>query len=741
MALSNNSKLLSVTREDNWKIVVNATVNRYTMSIFLDLEAGIDAVQDIESSSENEGSFIVDEEYSDDEADSGAVNLSPVPLTQEEDQVWNSLLERAKAHGNMRESTLVEGSYDFRLLDDAPELWVLSCIPGWEDLVVFHIGRSARPEHGIKTAFIMPHLDKQVWLEAEMSSALKMWLVDIPGMAWRNQQVQLRAVSPETSRRALRSTSSSLPMVNGAWVKVRRGQLKGKVGMVAKVYPWGCKVLLIPKLDADPWQESKNKRRQLQSPDFGPKLFNHVGLGASIIGEWRYRFQGLEYEHDLLARRLSFSHIVIASEIENQIVTLFGQSRHPQVGEKVTQVGMGRSGFIHTVGEDRLDVQFAEGLFLVRWADVHKEFKVGQYVQITEGAPADRWCGWIHAFKGSLLQLISGSNSDEVEIRSVHPNTVIANIPPIGGMSFEASSTHFSIPTSMPAVPWKGTRVSVTAQGHSWCGKTGVVMDVNIMTDPCHIRPILQVLVQLDQYDANAPFPSRWFPYLEVIEADSWLPLNEAQPLSDADSFFSSRVPQTNVLQEKGRRIPPQPIVVEEPGNTTPRPDHSERCLSPAWDPSSPDPIHWCLDPKLIGVKFRAQYNGCQISASVRREKDGKINCIRVDTLFTEILDPTRVLPIHPKTQHYDLFLVISGEHRGKWVRSIQFTKRSLSDRTDLDWNVAVVIPRAPFLEDEVTDDTMDLHSSMMTLAAEDEDSKRLNLNLRKRLRLPAQDY
>ncbi|PBK59534.1 hypothetical protein ARMSODRAFT_982942 [Armillaria solidipes] len=219
------------------------------MSIFLDLEAGMNAVQDIESSSENEGSFIADKEYSDDEADLEAVNLSSVPLTQEQDQIWNSLLERAKVCGNLRESTLVsEGSYDFRLLDDAPKLWVLSCIPGWKDIVVFHIGRSAPSELGIKAAFIMPHLDNQVWLEAEMSLALKTWLV------------QLHAVAPEESWRVLQSASSLLPMVNGAWVKVHCGQFKGKVGMVTKVYPWGCKVLLVPKLDTDPWQELKNKR-------------------------------------------------------------------------------------------------------------------------------------------------------------------------------------------------------------------------------------------------------------------------------------------------------------------------------------------------------------------------------------------------------------------------------------------------------------------------------------------------
>ncbi len=120
------------------------------------------------------------------------------------------------------------------------------------------------------------------------------------------------------------------------------------------------------------------------------------------------------------------------------------------------------------------------------------------------------------------------------------------------------------------------------------------------------------------------------------------------------------------------------------------------------------------------------------------RRKD---HCIRVDTPLKENLDPTRVLPIHPKARHYDMFLVISGEHRGKWVRSIQFTKRSVNGSTALDWNVVVVIPRTPFLEDEVTDERMVLHSSMMTLAAETDDSKRLNVNVKRRLRQPARNY
>ncbi|KAK0185548.1 hypothetical protein F5146DRAFT_1005530 [Armillaria mellea] len=443
MALSNKSKLLHK---------LSSLVSYYYMgNRNFDLEAGVDSAQDIESSSENESSFIGDdEEYSDDTADLGPVTLSPATFPQDDNQLWRSLLERAKA------------------------------------------------------AFVMPHIDKQVWLEAEISSALKAWLVDIP----------------ETSQHTLWSILSRLPLVNGMWVKVhRRSQFKGKVGMVAKVYPWGCKVLLVPTLNTDALPELKHKQR-LQSPYFGPKLFNHM---------------------------------VIASEISNQIVTLFGQSRHPQVckhiqghprvsewcfqvREKVTQVEMSQSGSIHTIGEDGLDVQFAEVLFLIRWADVRKEFKVGQYVQITEGDPADRWGGLIQAFDGNPLQLISGSNSDDV----------------------------------------KGTRVLVNAQHNIWHGKTGEVIDINIMMNTRLVGPVLQILVQLDHYDANAPFPSCWFPYLNVVEANSWLPLNEAQPMSDTDSFFSSQVHHTNILQEKGRHIPPQHIKEEEPGNATPWRDPSE---------------------------------------------------------------------------------------------------------------------------------------------------------------------
>ncbi len=48
------------------------------------------------------------------------------------------LTERSKARANVKESTLIgEGSYDFRLLDDVPGLWILSCIVSKDSSLLF----------------------------------------------------------------------------------------------------------------------------------------------------------------------------------------------------------------------------------------------------------------------------------------------------------------------------------------------------------------------------------------------------------------------------------------------------------------------------------------------------------------------------------------------------------------------------------------------------------------------------
>ncbi|PBK79269.1 hypothetical protein ARMGADRAFT_1040932 [Armillaria gallica] len=335
------------------------------MSTFLDLEASV-AHEDVESSDsqdEDEEDFIADEEEEwDDRTDSQTTDLfADLSTSSVGEDRWGGLLERAIVRASASE-VLLDGSEGFNLglLDAAPGFWVLSCFPGWEDIVVFHIGRCARPEQGVKAAFIMPLIEKQVWLEADMSADLKSWLVDIPGVVRRNQQVVLHAVSPEESRRAL---SSTLPpvVIPGSWIKVRHGPSRGDIGMVSKLYPWGCKVLLVPMFDPS----DRTYRRRL-GPKSIPKLFYPAAVNAIEKGHSCFHSLGFTYEHDLLTRRFHFSLIQSALVIPGSLATVFAQSQHPkirrnigclprilewcfQVEEKITDTSRGQSGTIRGI--------------------------------------------------------------------------------------------------------------------------------------------------------------------------------------------------------------------------------------------------------------------------------------------------------------------------------------------------------------------------------------------------------
>ncbi|KAK0502069.1 hypothetical protein EDD18DRAFT_1100564 [Armillaria luteobubalina] len=724
-------------------------------SVFLDIEAGVSQDDEVDSPYEDDDheNFIVEEDDWDDTAHSTTSEVSDraaTPSVVDESQDWNNFLDRARSRANMPSTLESDVRFDNGLFDVAPELWVLNCFSGWEESMVMHIGRCARPELGIKAAFIIPLVEEKVWLEASISSSLKDWLVEIPGVIRRDQQVMLHAISLEDSRRTLSMTVKN-PFMPGCWVKVHHGRSKGEVGIV----------LLAPKLDLP-----HDRDKQHPSSQSEPKLFNVTAIekaGYRVLkeGPSNYRFRGFMYDHDLLARRIYFSQIEIADEIPDKLACLFAQSGHPlvckslqtlprvsewyfQVGEVITDISRRVSGTVHGVSEHGLEVEFAGGLFPVRWAHCKKEFEIGTYVEITGEERATRWSGWVHAVDSELLHLISrsGPDNEQIEIRGVHPNSVSAVSPP--NNTSVPLDREFQRLDSVSIVPWKGVMVQVVKRGHRWHGKMGYVVDVNIVKNPDEKKEILSLLVQLSHYDPNAPFVSLWFRYLDVVDEESWLPLNKARPIVNNTDFFRNLVPDTNVLGRRGRR-PPRPEPAARPRSLTPLLDPTERCLSPAWNPLSLDPLpfkYWCLDHWLLGARFRVQYNNLKITALVKCDSSlEKVVCTRDDTPLGTTLDPARVLAIHPKIRHYDMFLVISGEHCRKWVRSIRFHKCSPTDSSDLDWTIVVVIPRAPFMHDDVTDETLVLHSSMMTIADETKISRQLNLDLRKRLREGPQSH
>ncbi|KAK0479037.1 hypothetical protein EDD18DRAFT_1114002 [Armillaria luteobubalina] len=532
-------------------------------STFLDLEASVSHDDEVDSPYEDsDEDFIAEEESSDGTTHSTAFDSAAASMVAEESQVWMSFLERARSHANDLKSSLET-----------------EC--GWEESVVLYIGRCARPEVGIRAAFITPLVKETVWLEADVSPNLKDWLFDIPGVVCQNQQVVLHAISTKDSRRALTSSVEN-PFMPGCWVK-----------------------LYLPH-DTD-------RRRIAVGSQPEPNLFDPAALeqaGHHVVKEQQssYCFQGSKYDHDLLARRIYFSQLEIANEITEKLADLFVQSGHPlvhksigilprvsewcfQVGEVITDTSRCISGTIHSIGEHGLEVKFADGLFPVRWVECKKEFEIGTYVEITGEEHATRWSGWVHGIDNGLLHLISrsGPENERIEICRVHPNSVSAIAPPhITSIHRDGNSQHLD-PISI--VPWKGVMVQKK-------------------------KEVLQILVQLSHYDPNAPFVSLWFGYHDIIDEESWLPLNEACPLVKDTDLFRHVIPVTNVLGKRGRRPPPEPVA--PPRSVTPQPDPTEQSLSPAWNPSSPDPPpiqYWCLDHWLLNARFHVQYNSLKITA------------------------------------------------------------------------------------------------------------------------------
>ncbi|KAK0482464.1 hypothetical protein IW261DRAFT_1418027 [Armillaria novae-zelandiae] len=641
------------------------------MSAFVDLEASVDREEVLEASEEEITDFIQDAPDEDDISDvddaptAGPSTVAPVLSIPEQEKMWTDLLERASLHAT-RGQTVPDTNNKNSIHDVPPEFWALSVFPGWEDIVVFHIGRCAQPELGIKAAFIMPLLEKQVWLEVEMSYTLKAWLQDIPGVHLCNQQPILHALSPLDGFGAPLSTNSSKP------------------------------------LDPSARDKKHGKRRRLDD-NLTPKLFNRGAIeldGSEKLkvlnkGEERYLWHDLVYEYDLLVRRISFSQVEMAREIPDSLAGLFAQSRHPLVrryhqklprisewclviGDPIMDTSSGRVGLVGSVEDHGLEIECDEGLFTVPWAHCRKTFQVGQYVEITEDC-INRWAGWIHAIEDGLVHVVSHNArmNDKVEMHEVHPNLVMVSMPP-SSLPLPPKKDQDPIRCTKEC-PWKGTLVLIVRRNHRWRGKTGYVEDAIVVNNPSG-KPVLSLLVRLASYNPNTPYPTLWFEYLDIVNEESYLPLNEALPLADNDNnLYHKHVPTTYVLEEKGR--------------------------------------------------LRAKLNG----------SDG-LKCVREDTSLHEELDPAVVLPIHPTARHYDMFLVISGEHCGKWVRGIQYKKISPKDRSDLEWTVAVVIPRTPFMHDDLTDERLVLHSSCMTLANETAISRNLNENLRRQLQKPARE-
>ncbi|KAK0497715.1 hypothetical protein EDD18DRAFT_1351514 [Armillaria luteobubalina] len=158
--------------------------------------------------------------------------------------------------------------------------------------------------------------------------------------------------------------------------------------------------------------------------------------------------------------------------------------------------------------------------------DERLEVELGQYMEIMEGL-VNRWAGWINAIEDGLVHVVSDQTrmKDKVEMCEVHPNLLMVTTPPssqLPALTKDQVSIH---PTKK--ISWKRALVTIIQPHHHWHSRTGYIEDVNILKNS-HGRPGLCVLVCLAAYDLNTPFPLTWLDYLNIVDEESHLPLNEA---------------------------------------------------------------------------------------------------------------------------------------------------------------------------------------------------------------------
>ena len=205
------------------------------------------------------------------------------------------------------------------------------------------------------------------------------------------------------------------------WIRVEKGTYKGDVGFVVGVESGEVEVLLVPR------QAPNSKRKctfvRPQPELFDPEVFR-LHLHNDDPEQQRdgfYTYNGLRFEHGLLRKSYSFHSLVSTSEIPNHLMIFFQLSDHPRIvastfprprewifeeDEQVLVRSSGRNGIVSAVQPDLLEVDLGvEGLRAIKWADVRKAIKVGDFVNVASGRLQGK-SGWVVEVDEDIVSIV-----------------------------------------------------------------------------------------------------------------------------------------------------------------------------------------------------------------------------------------------------------------------------------------------------------------------------------------------
>lgn len=258
------------------------------------------------------------------------------------------------------------------------------------------------------------------------------------------------------------------------------------------------------------------------------------------------------FEHGLIVKTYDLHSIsATVPSIPLSLFFLFRESGHPKLvasrtafprpferefseGDEVYITTSKKRGVITAVGLDSVEVDLAtgEGAVSVSWSDVRNVVSVGHYIEVTGGVYQGQ-TGWVLGIIGCVVEIVKDPDAQEPLLDNIEVGHILGMSIPLFSYLPQTFFVHIDLlkrisepflhgtyrPRSNDVpqydeVPWLGTNVTITKQGHPLRTRPGIIKDVLCRQAT---SSGLKVQVELTTLDAVAPFRRINLDYDDVV--------------------------------------------------------------------------------------------------------------------------------------------------------------------------------------------------------------------------------
>lgn len=426
---------------------------------------------------------------------------------------------------------------------------------------MFYLYQKIRDEK-IASIIVRPTIVGYVYIEGRLDGDVKALLMKTPGIRKTKNGPVTEGIAQGDWSKVLSMKGRAEKAVTGEWVTIRDGSIyEGDIGLVVRVESWGVELLVVPRIPSVVTEPElldggsflkKRKRKMAQSiPEarlwLEPEEAKARGWNVEETSPHCYKVGTTKFEYGLLRGFCSFFGIrpsppFISSSTFFHFITsnhpsaIPAQYRSPQPQEwairhddLIRDIESGRQGRVRSIEATCvvMEVEDGSGQVSVPWKSLHKEIRVGDYVEIINGPFKERR-GWVVSLSGDIATIVTTHNN-KVSVSSVsilnygyqlttcsslrQHNEAHVNWTGLTSTPFMASVNRPSVASTIPSdyLPWAGLRVLIVKTAHK--GRHGIIQTWFRRGDN------FGIIVRMEEYNPNAPFHDVTLGYEDVVEA------------------------------------------------------------------------------------------------------------------------------------------------------------------------------------------------------------------------------